>query len=344
MNNKKETIINYIKIVIITIVLMVSIVFFLGKISEKITNKTNEYYMDYFINEVKGFSSPWYERGLHRVDEAFIYSLNKTDENTVYIIGSSLSSNNLNDDTVSFNGYIHKNLVCGNGSYRSNRILYNLLKKLSLCKDKDIVKYEVSFSTFRDVNKTITETVLDKWGKYSVDENLNIIENSACLSPIYAINVELIKIQNVWELITSFWEQNNHKEWYPSPRGYANYKNNYFSYDAVADSCCFMDEYAESVMGDIKDINENYNEVVEISPIPDGLLNTEFGQTLNNFIEDELIPYLNDNNIRYLDLRYDYSDEEFADGVHLSYKATKKYTNTLNEYINSVITEIENGD
>ena len=155
-------------------VISIALIFALGKLSEIITDYANRYYMSYYTEEIPGFSSPWYINGLHRVDEAFLLNLKSTNDNTVYAIGSSLTSNDINDETVDLNGYVLKKLVCGNGSHRSNRILYNLGEESGIYKDKDIIKYEVSYSTFRNVEKTITESILDKWGKYSVDENLEI--------------------------------------------------------------------------------------------------------------------------------------------------------------------------
>ena len=339
--NNKNGIFQYLKIGFLIVLVAFAFIFLLGKVSEKITAYADNYYRNYFLNEEPGFSAPWYVKGLHKVDEAFIYNLSKDYNPHVFLIGSSVSSNSIDADTVSLNeNYTYKALVCGNGCYRSNRIFINMGEKAGLFTDKDIIKYEVSFSTFRDSEKTITETVLDKWGKYSVNEDLTINENSLLKSPLYRINVELIKIQNVWEIFTSWWEQTNHPDRYPLPRGYANFKNNYFNYDAVADSCHFTEEYAESVLKDIDELNDKYVEVVEISPLPQGLLNTDYGQLVNEFIDNELIPHLDKKGIRYRDLRNAFEDREFADGVHLSYEAEVKYTNELNDYMNDVISEI----
>ena len=338
----KKGIISYLVIGISIVIIAVILIFALGKCSELVTEYANNYYRQFFIDEEPGFSSPWYVKGLHKVDEAFIYSTKPIKGNAVYVVGSSVSSNSIDEETESLDdGYVYRTLVCGNGCHRSNRILINLGREAGLFKLDDIIKYEVSFSTFRDVEKTISETVIDKWGKYSVNDDLSIDENTVFLAPLYAINIELIKIQNTWELITSWWEQTNHEDRYPLPRGYGNFKNNYFNYDAVADSCNYSDKYAESVIEDIDGLHEEYNTVVEISPIPRGLLETEYGQKLNTFIEQELIPHLDENGITYRDLRNDFDDSEFADGVHLSYEAELSYTKQLNEDMNKIIKSIK---
>lgn len=337
MEKKENGLISYLVVIFTILIFAVVLIFCLGRIAEIITEKTDSYYLGYFKNEEPGFSSPWYEKGLHRVDEAFVYGLNKSDKNTVYAIGSSFTSNNINDETVDLNDYDIAFMVCGNGNYKSNKILFNLLESESLIKPDDIVKYEVSYSTFRDVSNTITESVLNKWGKYSVDDELHVTKNSSIFAPVYNINIELIKIQNLWELLVSFWEQNNHPSRYPDPKGYANYKNNYFNYDAVADSCYICEVFEEQVISDISEINGKCNTIIELSPIPQGLIETEFGTEVNRYIDEDLIPYLEKNNIKYIDLRFDYDDSDFADGVHLSYKSTIEYTKKLNDYLNFVI-------
>lgn len=334
MDKKENFLTKYFLALLSVFLLAVLIIFSLGKISEKITEKTDSFYFDYYLNEEPGFSSPWYKKGLHRVDESFIYSLKKTDKKTLYAIGSSFTSNNINDETVDLNGYDYKCLVCGNGNYRSSKILYNLGKKADIFKPEDIIKYEVSYSSFRDNNNTITESVVNKWGKYSVNDDLEIKENPKVFDLAYRLNIELIKIQNVWELVCSYFEQQTHKERYPTPRGYGNYKNYYFNYESVADSCFICEEYEKTVLNDIDEINSNYTTTVEISPLQEGLLNTEFGTEVNRFIEEDLIPYLDKKGISYIDYRFDYDDSEFADGVHLSYKSTIKHTEKLNQFIN----------
>lgn len=340
---KKIHLLSYITIGIMVIAMAIAIIFVLGSISETILDKTNDYYQVMYINGERGFSAPWYEKGLHRVDEAFINTLNegvkerktiaKNDINnahTVFLIGSSVSSNAIDKETANNN---YKTLVCGNGCYRSNRLLINLAELENIIKPDDIIKYEISFSTFRDTSYTITESVIDKWGKYRIKDDLTVIKNNALLAPIYAINIQLIKIQNVWELAMSFKEQKGHPDRYPEPIGIGNFKNNYFDYDAVAESCHFDDTYAKYVKEDIDYLNSKYDTIVEFGPLPTGLLETDYGKILDGFIDEDLIPYLTENNICYRDVRYDFTDSEFTDGVHLSYEATKKYTRGLDEFI-----------
>lgn len=77
--------------------------------------------------------------------------------------------------------------------------------------------------------------------------------------------------------------------------------------------------------------------VIELSPIPQGLLATDYGKEYNYYVDNELIPKLISNGIQYLDYRYRYEDSEFADGVHLGYNAGIDYTNELNKDLNNII-------
>lgn len=339
----KRSIINYILTGMMVIAVAVAIIFVLGNVSEKILDKLNNNYRIMFVEGEKGFSAPWYENGLHRVDEAFINTLaennnsiapNLNSRRTVFVLGSSVSSNAIDMETAR---NIYRTLVCGNGCYRSNRVLINLAEIENLIKSDDIVKYEVSFSTFRNSDYTITESIMDKWGKYSVREDLSVKKNPIIFAPVYAINVQLIKMQNVWELCMSLIEQKRHPDRYPEPIGVGNFKNYYFNYESVAELCHFDNAYAESVEEDIAYLNGKYNTIVELGPLPDGLSNTEYGKILNEYIDNELIPYLETNNYVYRDVRRSFDDSEYTDGVHLDYEATKKYTRELDEYIDGFV-------
>lgn len=307
-----------------------------GKGAIAVTDAANEYYLSYYKEGVEGFVSPWYKDGLHIVDEEFIDELDqlKEHENNIITIGSSMSVIPLREEEVALEeDYRYLFLVCGNGSWRSDQIMDNLVRRADGYDASDIVKFEVSFSTFRDMEKSITETTLDKWGKYSVGRNLAVRENSLIERPVYWVNIQLLRIQNVWELFVSWLEQIR----MPEPKGLGNFKNNYFNYEGVADSCNMTDAMKESVEKEILRLNQDSNLVVELSCLPAGLAATDFGEKLNAYIDGEMIPLLEQNGIPYLDYRRDYADEEFADGVHLSYEAACRYTRKLNDDLNEII-------
>jgi hypothetical protein len=311
-------------------------VFLAGKGAEFFTEKANDYYMPYYQSGVRGFSSPWYKNGLHIVDEGFINELAilKEHENNIITIGSSLSIISLRTDCIKLDkDYQYVMLTCGNGSWRSDRILDSLVRNSEGYDKDDIVKFEVSFSTFRDMERSITESTLDKWGEYSAKKILQVKKNTMLEAPIYRLNIELLKIQNVWELGQSYLEQISVEE----PKGIGNFKNNYFNYQSVADTCNINEEMIRSVENEILAISKDTNLVVELSYIPDGLTKTEFGEEFMNYIEEQLIPYLEAYHIPYFDYRNDFTEEEYADGVHLSYDASKKYTEQLNKDLNAMI-------
>lgn len=307
-----------------------------GKGAIAITNAANEYYLAYYRQGVKGFVSPWYRDGLHIVDEEFIDELDQLKEhkNNIITIGSSMSVIPLREEEVDLaDDYKYLFLVCGNGSWRSARIMDSLVRQADGYDASDIVKFEVSFSTFRDMEKSITETILDKWGKYSVNKNLTVRENSFVERPLYWVNLQLLRIQNVMELFVSWLEQIR----VPGAKAPGNFKNNYFNYESVADSCNMTEAMQESVEQEILRLNQDSNLVVELSCLPPGLAATDFGRELNAYLEKRLIPLLEKNQIHYLDYRSDYTDDEFADGVHLSYEASCRYTRKLNDDMNELI-------
>ena len=307
-------------------IIIISVIFVYGvsALAIFITDKANEQYLPHYIAQERGYSSPWYKNGLHIVDEGFIDDIEKIkkNNNSVVSIGSSMSRIPFRYEESSLpKDYNYYFLVCGNGCYRSDRIFTNMLKSENLLNKDLIVKYEISFSTFRRTEMTIAESSIDKWGAFSVDDDLEIRKNCVLLQPVFELNKLLLKIQNVGELYLT---ENN-------------FCNNYFDYEAVAKSCGYEDYMYDYVTEDIKALADEAVCVVEISPLPEGLANTEYGKEFEKIVDDKLIPYLDNMNIDYLDLRKNFEESEFADGVHLSYNAGIEYTRILNEELGNII-------
>lgn len=315
--------------------------FGLARVSIAYTEALNEKYKSAYESGERGISSPWYEKGYHVVDESFINTLGDFDEAgddlNIISLGSSLSRISfLKKEAKAPDGYRYAFLVCGNGCYKSDRQLYELYR-LNRNNENDYIKLEVSYSTFRSMNTSITETILDKWGKYSIDEDGKVKENTVLLTPVYALNKELIRVQNSWELLYDAANQYLHRGDDSEEIIPGNFRNNYFNYETVADGIYIQPEIKDDFSALIKEIAESNHLIIEISPMPNGLAQTENGQEFVSYVDNELLPYLMDNEITYFDYRNEFSDDEFCDGVHLGYKAAVKYTQQLNEDLNGVI-------
>lgn len=333
----KNTKINYFIAVVLTIIVTVLSIAGLNSAAIAYTNGQNEKYLPLYKNGERGISSPWYRNGLHIVDEGFVEELKVIRENeSIVSLGSSLSVISFSQEAVSAEGdKKYSFLVCGNGSLRSDEILYALAKKEQAIGNDDIVKLEVSYSTFRDSDTSITETTVDKWGKYSIDEDSLVIkENSPVLAPVYELNLMLLKIQNMWELLSDTVDQSYKKS--RGALGYdsvvpGNYRNNYFNYELLNDDIDMSEENQARLKALIENISDNNRLIIEISPLNPVLSQKENGQKFCEYVDNILIPYLEEKGIDYIDFRDSFLEEEFADGVHLGYDAGIRYTKELEE-------------
>lgn len=339
MKNKRF---NGVRVYAAIILSIVGMCFFLlvllGETTTAITNRLNEYYMPYYMEKVEGITSPWYENGLHVVDERFIDELQKMkeDKKHVIVIGSSVSVIPIRQEFVDLeDDYEYAFFVCGNGSWRSDRIMDSMIRSSTGYAPEDIVKFEMSFSTFRDMEHSITETVLEKWGRYSVNEDLTVRENPAVGAPIYWMNLKLLKFQNLYELGQSYVDLFGKTDFV----AVGNYHNSYKDYENTAKLSNMTEDMITSVETQLIELNKDTRLMVELSYMPQGLAETEFGKKYNSYLEERFIPFLEKNKIAYLDYRDDYTQEEYADGVHLSYDASIRYTKKLNEDMNAVIRE-----
>lgn len=307
-------------------------------LSVGILDRLDEKYLSYYKENRKGVSAPWYRDGLHIVDEGFIRELEEKSPQKadVIAIGSSMTIMPFNPKKAEDNGYAYRFLVCGNGCWKSDRQLYELYREAGCENEDDIIKLEVSFSTFRDMETTITQTILDKWDKYSVFGEERIRQEPGWLSPVYALNLDLMRIQNLWEIgkDMAFGDEDPFGSGERIP---GNFLNNYFSYEAVAESCNMTADMKEYMKDLMEDISSDHRLVVELSPLPAGLAATDFGQQLTAYMDEELIPCLEERGIPYFDYRYDYRDSEYCDGVHLGYEASLRYTGKLRKDMNGVM-------
>ncbi|MCR5773873.1 MAG: hypothetical protein K6G42_02190 [Lachnospiraceae bacterium] len=286
-------------------------------------------------------SAPWYKNGLHIVDESFIDELDaiKDTEKSLVTIGSSLSVIPFDPSVAGTpGGYEYHFLVCGNGCWKSDRELYGLYKA-SAAGDSDVILLEMSFSTFRDMETTITRTIVDKWGAYKITEDEETVRASGLLSPLYRINRCLISIENLWELGFDVFTQTVEKMQTGSDRPVVpgNFRNDYFNYDFVAESCNMTDDMKADLQSLIETINSEHQLIVWIAPIPEGLAATDYGRQYTEYVENEFIPMLNEKGIPYTDHMHDYKDSDFCDGVHLGYEAGKELTEKLSSDISEIL-------
>ena len=329
------------------IMLMSSVILFLaGRLSILFTEACDKHYYEYYKENYKGYISPWYTNGLHVVDEGFIDSLDSmvsstNDTGNIIAIGSSLTAMEFDAEKQKERLRDHYDMyvfASGSGSWRTNIVLDNLIRTEYDYTDKDIVKLEVSYSTFRNADElTIAEATIDKWGKYRVDDDLSVKKNTWLFSPIYAMNVELMRMQNVSEIVTSYFN----KQDMDAGVGPANYRNNYFNHESVAESFATTDERIEIIKSQILRLDNDTNVVVEFSPIAPGLKKTDSGREYTKCVKQVLKPFLKKHKIKYLDYRGNYREDEFIDGAHLSYDASIRYTLKLDHDLNKIIDSLD---
>ncbi len=330
----KQSLIKYTAIILAVLAMGVVFLLLMSGVSVSVLDSLNSKYSAMYREGERGVSSPWYRDGYHIVDESFIDELSalKAPGRSIISLGSSLSVISfMRSAAKSPEGYDYRFLVCGNGCYKSDRQLYELYKVAAGGEKDDVIKLEVSYSTFRDMDTTITQTVVDKWGAYEIDSLGTVHEKTPLLLPVYELNKSLIKIQNLFEL-----EEDLREQWYKGLRGDGdgklipgNFRNNYFNYETVAASCHMDEAMQAELLSLVEEISAEHRLIVELSPLPPSLAATDYGRRFTAYVEGELVPQLEDREIDVLDYRDDYGDGDFCDGVHLGYEGAAAYTEKL---------------
>ena len=331
----KEFLTKYVPMVLGIFAGSIFILFLLQRGAIAYTDHMNEKYRAAFEAGERAISSPWYENGLHLVDEAFIDELDHIrDRDCIVSLGSSLSRISMMESSAGDRDFAF--LVCGNGNLVSDELLYNLAELDGALGEGDVIKLEISHCTFKDNDNVITATILDKWGRYSLREGSSIepVKNTDLLLPVYKINTWLIKIQNMWELLSDQVSGS-----YSLLRGSYNYdrvipgnfRNNYFNYELLAEDMEISREKKEKLQELIEKLSAEHRLVVEISPLNPELEKLSQGQEFDSYLDGELLPYLEGKGIEYIDFRGEFSEEDFTDGVHLGYEAGRAYSERLGQ-------------
>ena len=156
-------------------------------------------------------------------------------------------------------------------------------------------------------------------------------------TPLYNASADLMRITNVVSLTRSYFSAKDRE----AQIGPGNYRNNYFNHTLTASYFSVTDEKIKYIEQQLLRLKKTATPVVELSPIAPGLQATEHGMQYMKFTDDTFIPWLEKNNIDYLDYRQGYSEDEFTDGAHLGYTASGKYTRKLVTDINAIIERIK---
>ena len=326
------------------------LIFIAGKGAMLFTDYTDAHYWQLYKENARGYISPWYNKGLHIVDEGFIEELSRieksdsesTNTHNVIAIGSSLSAKEYDPEQIRLaDGYDIYIFAAGGGSWRSNIVLDNLVRSVHPYTKSDIVKLEVSYSTFRDgEDKTTPEKVIGKWKAFCVADDLSVKRSPGAFGIIYNTSADLMRTDNVLGLVNSYFSADDRA----AEIGPGNYRNNYFDYQNVSESISVNAASAEKIEKQILGLDKDTHVIAELSPIPPGLQETKNGSEYMEYVDKELIPWLDENGIRYIDYRRDFDNSDFADGAHLNYKAAKIYTKKLIVNLNYIIGRIkENG-
>lgn len=212
------------------------------------------------------------------------------------------------------------NAAYGSATIFGFHIMYNFLKELDYQINEDtIIKIDVSAALFkkRTFNQDVLVSALEYADVYDVQDNYEVIAQ-----PLAKLKNQLGKNSHNFDKATEYI--------------YAKMTNGYDSmYETKTHSFSGyhkdlqIDKENMMLLQQFIELFPHNQVIVEATYMHSELRNSKTGEIFEKYVEEELIPYLEEKEIRFLDARVVLDDEYFIDSTHLNYSGRKYYTQWL---------------
>lgn len=221
-------------------------------------------------------------------------------------------------------GFTFINASSGSATISGMIVMKNFLQKKNYqLTSQDIVKIDISPATFgaKKLDQEVITSALEYGGVFEVGDDMTV--TSSILSPLYQnISWNARDIQKAGEYFYVNATEHSFDSIYLTP------EMNFKGYHKLLN---FSKEKKGLVENFITETAAETSLIVDIVYMHPQLQTAEAGILFNRYIDEELIPYLENNNIQYRDNRFLFSESDFVDGTHLNYQARERYTASINE-------------
>lgn len=202
---------------------------------------------------------------------------------------------------------------------------------------------DMGTSTIRNVEYHNMAAVanINTWGDFYVTQNLELTRKSYVTSAIkrYLFPIEQ-NCKHLWESMTSKLKagakmeaaeavEQNYQELYQAQLEEWN--------DFTKDFTYLTEEQKESFKQRLMELNERSNVIVNFVYITQAHADANEGHVFNAYIDNELMPFLEEHGIAYIDSRYEFGWEDYGDRAHLTEMGQEKYTDFIMQEIYQIM-------
>jgi len=216
---------------------------------------------------------------------------------------------------------IHINASTGSMSIQSLFVMKSYLDDLGIkAQDNDVIKIDLSplMFTKKALGLEVLVSALRYQDIYIVEEDLSVHRHPlSSITAFYGLKSKAI--EKAVMMFKTILETGSMDALYTtSPHSFENTEK---FLDFSQNNTALLEAFLLSYQGK--------HLVVDLMFMHPDLQSSLAAQQFNTYIEESLIPFLNENGIAYLDHRLTYTLSDFADSTHLNGKARLKYTSLI---------------
>lgn len=297
-----------------------------------------------------------------------------SDHNNILLIGSSTVMNGIviHESTIPKNWDIHNMAIGGGISVSEMMLMINYLNTYAnhVPDKSDVIIIHITYASFKvpPPNEQYVTQVIEAYGIYSIDKDLQVhgympdiyrdwISSKAtimgALSSFTGINMfslneavvtKLLKISNnIINLCLKIHVQPSTDNYYSiytyhSPAQIAEYK--YFWTKFTRYISGYPNSETEEFINFLTKLNTQTNIIVVNMYVPSWQRDIEKQKGYEEWTQSDLVPFLKENKIAYIDFSNSFNDEEYADSGHLNWAGREHFTRLFDDAVKLILSNI----
>ena len=316
---------NYLKILLIIILSGSLLLGFFGWISANYTRSVDQSTLKTVLNKPGTLVVPATQGTSMGLDAINAITHLKT-AGKLITFGTSITLAGIVDDALSMP---HLNAAVGSMSIQSLFVMKSYLDVLGIVyQPKDIIKIDLGPTMFtrKSLSQEVLVSALRYADIYTVKSDYTVHKSAVgWIGSFYALNSKRIE-----KALTTLSVQLTKGS---TDSIYATQTISFDQYHKLLDFSANNTELLKIFI----DRFSGKNVVIDLMFMIPTLQNSQAGVLFNDYVDHELIPYLNSKGIPYLDHRVIYTTDNFADSTHLNGPTRLAYTHLLNEELKAVV-------
>lgn len=247
----------------------------------------------------------------------YIYRFPQISGSKIVLYGASTSIVGLLDDGLS-SQYELLRACSGSATIQAYQVMKSYLETENMqANEDDLVKIDISPVLFKKntLKNEVIVSALEYASLYEVSSQLEVSRQPFYhISRLFGLNSR--RMQKAYEYVCQYFQDGNYD---------ALFTTNANQWDGYEKLLSFDQGTKKQIESFILSYANNHV-VVDVLYMHSSLIDSEAGRLFNEYVDQELIPFLEENQIHYIDSRLAVDDQYYIDNTHLNYQGCQIYT------------------